>query len=76
MLIVLLCFAFKSSLKAEAKLAGGKIGGLKRFKDDVREVEKGYECGILIEGFRGTKAGDTVLCVQKKTITRRITKPE
>lgn len=54
----------------------GKIGGLKRFKDDVREVEKGYECGILIEGFRGTKAGDTVLCVQKKTITRRITKPE
>lgn len=54
----------------------GKIGGLKRFKDDVREVEKGYECGILIEGFRGTKAGDTVLCLQKKTITRRITKPE
>ena len=54
----------------------GKIGGLKRFKDDVKEVEKGYECGILIEGFRGTKAGDTVLCVQKKTITRRITKPE
>ena len=54
----------------------GKIGGLKRFKDDVREVEKGYECGILIEGFRGTKAGDTILCVQKKTITRRITKPE
>jgi len=54
----------------------GKIGGLKRFKDDVKEVEKGYECGILIEGFRGTKAGDTVLCIQKKTITRRITKPE
>ena len=54
----------------------GKIGGLKRFKDDVKEVEKGYECGILIEGFRGTKAGDTVLCVQKKTITRRITKPQ
>lgn len=54
----------------------GKIGGLKRFKDDVKEVEKGYECGILVEGFRGTKAGDIVLCIQKKTITRRITKPE
>ncbi|OGH57640.1 MAG: hypothetical protein A3G34_13990 [Candidatus Lindowbacteria bacterium RIFCSPLOWO2_12_FULL_62_27] len=36
----------------------GKIGSLKRFKDDVREVEKGYECGILIENYNDVKVGD------------------
>lgn len=51
----------------------GKIGGLKRFKDDVKEVEKGYECGILIEGFKGVAEGDTIECFRKDNITRRIT---
>ena len=50
----------------------GKIGGLKRFKDDVKEVEKGYECGILIEGFKGVAEGDTIECFKKENITRRI----
>ncbi len=50
----------------------GKIGGLKRFKDDVKEVEKGYECGILIEGFKGVQEGDTIECFKKETVTRRI----
>ena len=36
----------------------GKIGSLKRFKEDVREVEKGYECGILIENYNDVKVGD------------------
>ncbi|MGB2579165.1 translation initiation factor IF-2 [Elusimicrobium simillimum] len=51
----------------------GKIGGLKRFKEDVREVEKGYECGILLEGYRAVKEGDVVETFRKDTITRRIT---
>ena len=50
----------------------GKIGGLKRFKDDVKEVEKGYECGSLIEGFKGVQEGDTIECFKKETVTRRI----
>ncbi len=50
----------------------GKIGGLKRFKDDVKEVEKGYECGILIEGFKGVQEGDLIECFKKETVTRRI----
>ena len=50
----------------------GKIGGLKRFKDDVKEVEKGYECGILIEGFKGVAEGDTIECFKKENVTRRI----
>lgn len=36
----------------------GKIGSLKRFKDDVREVQKGYECGIIVENFNDIKVGD------------------
>jgi translation initiation factor IF-2 len=36
----------------------GKIATLKRFKDDVKEVQAGYECGILIENFNDIKIGD------------------
>ena len=50
----------------------GKVGGLKRFKDDVKEVEKGYECGILIEGFKGVAEGDVIECFKKEHVTRRI----
>jgi translation initiation factor IF-2 len=38
----------------------GGISSLKRFKDDVREVEAGFECGIGLEGFNDIKAGDTI----------------
>ncbi|PAF45326.1 translation initiation factor IF-2 [Helicobacter sp. 11S02629-2] len=38
----------------------GKIASLKRFKDDVREVKKGFECGIMLEGFNDLKAEDVI----------------
>ena len=38
----------------------GKLAALKRFKEDVREVEKGYECGASFEGFNDIKVGDTI----------------
>jgi translation initiation factor IF-2 len=38
----------------------GKISSLRRFKDDVREVIKGYECGIGLENFNDIKAGDVI----------------
>jgi translation initiation factor IF-2 len=38
----------------------GGISSLKRFKDDVREVESGFECGIGLEGFNDIKVGDTI----------------
>lgn len=38
----------------------GNISSLKRFKDDVREVESGYECGIGLEGFNDIKIGDII----------------
>ena len=36
----------------------GKLGSLRRFKDDVREVQQGYECGIGVENFSDVKPGD------------------
>ncbi|MCD7890460.1 MAG: translation initiation factor IF-2 [Ruminococcus sp.] len=39
-------------------IADDKIAGLKRFKDDVREVAEGYECGISLEKFSDVKEGD------------------
>ncbi len=38
----------------------GDIGSLKRFKDDVREVDAGYECGLNIANFNDIKIGDTI----------------
>jgi translation initiation factor IF-2 len=38
----------------------GKISSLKRFKDDVKEVQAGYECGIGIENFNDIKVGDII----------------
>ncbi len=38
----------------------GKIGSLKRFKEDVKEVQSGYECGIGIEGYNDIKVGDII----------------
>ena len=38
----------------------GELDTLKRFKDDAKEVAKGYECGITIKGFNDIKEGDIV----------------
>ena len=38
----------------------GKLSSLKRFKDDVREVQAGYECGIGIENYNDLKVGDVI----------------
>ena len=47
-------------LREGKPIGTGKVTSLKRFKDDVREVEKGFECGIGIEGFTDFKTGDII----------------
>jgi translation initiation factor IF-2 len=46
------------------------IAQLKRFKDDVREVEEGFECGILLEGFNDVKEGDVLEVYEVRQIER------
>jgi translation initiation factor IF-2 len=41
-------------------LYDGPVASLRRFKDDVREVVTGYECGLSVEGFTGYNVGDTI----------------
>ena len=38
----------------------GQVGSLRRFKDDVREVQSGFECGIGVENFNDVKVGDVI----------------
>jgi translation initiation factor IF-2 len=38
----------------------GRIASLRRFKEDVKEVLEGYECGILLENYNDVKVGDTL----------------
>ena len=38
------------------------MAGLRRFKDDVKEVKAGYECGITIENYNDIKVGDVIEC--------------
>ncbi len=40
----------------------GKVSSLRRFKDDVKEVQSGYECGLGIENFNDIKVGDIIEC--------------
>lgn len=47
-------------LRDQAVVYQGKIGSLRRFKDDVREVQTGYECGIGVENFNDLKVGDVL----------------
>jgi translation initiation factor IF-2 len=47
-----------------------KIAELKRFKDDVREVAEGFECGILLENFNDEKEGDVLEVFETREIER------
>jgi translation initiation factor IF-2 len=46
----------------------GKISSLRRFKDDVKEVQSGYECGIGVENFNDIKINDTLECYYTEEI--------
>jgi len=48
----------------------GKVTSLKRFKDDVREVQAGYECGIGVEGYSDWEVGDTIEAYTYEEVAR------
>ena len=48
----------------------GKLVSLKRFKDDAKEVSKGFECGLQIEDYNDIKEGDIIECYEKVEIKR------
>ena len=50
----------------------GRIGSLRRFKDDVSEVREGFECGIGLENFQDVKEGDVIEAFEVEEIARQI----
>jgi len=50
----------------------GKLASLKRFKDDAREVETNYECGLNIDGYNDLKVGDVIECYLIESIKTKL----
>ncbi len=50
----------------------GYLGSLKRFKDDVKEVSSGYECGLNIDKFNDMKVGDIIEAYEIREIARKL----
>jgi len=50
----------------------GELDSLKRFKEDVREVKAGYECGLSIKNFQDIKEGDQIEVFEVKEVARTL----
>ena len=50
----------------------GELASLKRFKDDVKEVSKGYDCGLQIKNYNDIKEGDIVECYQEVAVKKTL----
>ena len=50
----------------------GELDSLKRFKDDVREVKEGFECGLNIKGYNDINEGDTLEFFEIKEVARTL----
>jgi translation initiation factor IF-2 len=50
----------------------GRIGSLRRFNDDVREVAQGFECGIVLENFQDVKDGDVMEAYETRQVEREL----
>lgn len=57
-------------LRSGVVVHDGRIGSLKRFKDDVREVASGYECGMTVDNFNDVQTSDTMEFYRKEKVER------
>jgi translation initiation factor IF-2 len=59
-------------LREDVVVYTGRINQLKRFKDDVKEVAAGYECGVSIENYQDIKQGDIIECFTEEKIAAKL----
>jgi translation initiation factor IF-2 len=59
-------------VRSEQIIFDGKLLSLKRFKDDVKEVAKGYDCGIQVNEFNDLVEGDVIQCYQEVAVKRTL----
>jgi translation initiation factor IF-2 len=71
------CMVTEGQIKRSAKVRlvrdnvqvwEGKVGGLRRFKDDVAHVENGMECGIMLDGYSDAKPNDLIECFEVEEV--------
>ncbi len=65
---------FRDGILIYPRQEGGfaELGSLKRFKDDVKEVAQGYECGLTIKNFADIQVGDTVVGYEEEEVKRTL----
>jgi len=75
------CYVVQGTIKRAGKLRvvrdsivihDGKVGALKRFKDDAKEVAEGFECGISIDSFTDFREGDMIECYEIEEIKQSL----
>ena len=75
------CYVTSGYIKRNSKIRvirdgivihGGELGSLKRFKDDVKEVKKNYECGLNVERFNDIKEGDVIEAYEQTEVARKL----
>jgi translation initiation factor IF-2 len=59
-------------LRRRCAIHEGKLSQLKRFKDDVREVQVGQECGMAFENYQDMRQGDVIECYRVETVQRTL----
>ena len=59
-------------LRDQIQIYQGRIDSLRRFKEDVREVRDGYECGISVENYNDIKVGDVIECYEVVEVARTL----
>ncbi len=59
-------------LRDDVVIHEGSLKTLKRFKDDARSVQQGYECGMAFENYDDIKEGDVIECFEVEEIARSL----
>jgi len=59
-------------LRDDVVIHEGSLKTLKRFKDEVREVKEGYECGMAFEGYQDIQPGDVIECFEMEEVARSL----
>lgn len=62
-------------LRDSAQVYEGRVSSLRHFKDDVREVDSGYECGVGVENFNDVKVGDVLEFFRIEEVARTLDSP-
>jgi translation initiation factor IF-2 len=81
------CFVTEGKLKRDSKVrlfrdgvliyprtegAFAELGSLKRYKDDVKEVNNNYECGLTLKNFSDVQVGDTIVAIEEEEVKRTL----